>query len=192
MARIERHETCSGNSELISIDALWNGQLLLGSRRRRTYSGRHRSVGNCPENIGGGRQPRPTHSHFDHVASVDALRAAIPEVLLLAGARESRMLNGDRSLDPGETGKTLRGFLRIRTSRDRTLNEGDCVASLQTVFSPGHTPGHMAFLDRRDGTLLAGDAFTTQIGVVAAGFFKFYFRSLGSFLGIAIWPRKAP
>jgi glyoxylase-like metal-dependent hydrolase (beta-lactamase superfamily II) len=116
-----------------------------------------------------------THAHFDHVASVDALRIAIPEASLLAGARESRILNGDRSLDPGETGKTLRGFLRIRTSPDRTLNEGDCVVSLQSVFSPGHTPGHMAFLDRRDGTLFAGDAFTTQIGVVAAGFFKLYF-----------------
>jgi hypothetical protein len=27
----------------------------------------------------------------------------------------------------------------------------------------------------RDGSLIAGDAFTTQLGVVAAGVFKFYF-----------------
>ena len=49
------------------------------------------------------------------------------------------------------------------------------VGALQTVFSPGHTPGHVAYFDTRDGTLLAGDSFTTQMGVVAAGVFKFYF-----------------
>jgi hypothetical protein len=33
----------------------------------------------------------------------------------------------------------------------------------------------MAYLDVRDGSLLAGDAFTTQTGVVAAGVLKLYF-----------------
>jgi glyoxylase-like metal-dependent hydrolase (beta-lactamase superfamily II) len=39
------------------------------------------------------------------------------------------------------------------------------VGSLEVVAAPGHTPGHVAFLDRRDGTLLCGDAFTTLGGV---------------------------
>ena len=29
------------------------------------------------------------------------------------------------------------------------------------VASPGHTPGHVAFFDTRDRTLIAGDAFTS-------------------------------
>jgi hypothetical protein len=33
----------------------------------------------------------------------------------------------------------------------------------------------MAYLDVRDGSLIAGDAFTTQMGVIAAGVFKLYF-----------------
>ena len=33
----------------------------------------------------------------------------------------------------------------------------------------------MAYLDVRDGSVIAGDAFTTQMGVIAAGVFKFYF-----------------
>jgi hypothetical protein len=33
----------------------------------------------------------------------------------------------------------------------------------------------MAFLDLRDGSLIAGDAFTTQTGIVAAGVFKLSF-----------------
>jgi len=33
----------------------------------------------------------------------------------------------------------------------------------------------MSFLDVRDGSLIAGDAFTTQMGVIVAGVFKLYF-----------------
>jgi hypothetical protein len=43
----------------------------------------------------------------------------------------------------------------------------------------------MAYLDVRDGSLIAGDAFTTQTGVLAAGTFKllFPFPSLFSWHG---------
>ncbi|MBV8563768.1 MAG: MBL fold metallo-hydrolase, partial [Actinobacteria bacterium] len=33
--------------------------------------------------------------------------------------------------------------------------------------SPGHTPGHVSFLDTRDGSLIVGDTFTTWGGVTA-------------------------
>jgi glyoxylase-like metal-dependent hydrolase (beta-lactamase superfamily II) len=33
------------------------------------------------------------------------------------------------------------------------------------VASPGHTPGHIALLDRRDRTLFCGDVFSTLGGV---------------------------
>jgi glyoxylase-like metal-dependent hydrolase (beta-lactamase superfamily II) len=39
------------------------------------------------------------------------------------------------------------------------------VGSLEVVAAPGHTPGHVAYLDRRDGTLFCGDAYTTLGGV---------------------------
>jgi glyoxylase-like metal-dependent hydrolase (beta-lactamase superfamily II) len=41
------------------------------------------------------------------------------------------------------------------------LNAGDRVGSLEVIPSPGHSPGHIAFLDTRDRTLIAGDVFTT-------------------------------
>jgi len=39
------------------------------------------------------------------------------------------------------------------------------VGSLEVIAAPGHTPGHVAFFDRRDGTLLSGDAYSTLGGV---------------------------
>ena len=50
-------------------------------------------------------------------------------------------------------------------SPTRTLAPGDRVGSLEVVAAPGHTPGHVAFLDTRDRTLIAGDAFSTIGGV---------------------------
>jgi glyoxylase-like metal-dependent hydrolase (beta-lactamase superfamily II) len=84
-------------------------------------------------------------------------------------------LTRDFTLDADERGKKLLGFPGVKSRPQRCLNDGDRVGSLQAISSPGHTPGHMAYLDVRDGSLLAGDAFTTQSGVVAAGVLKLYF-----------------
>jgi len=116
-----------------------------------------------------------THAHLDHVGCLDALGPQSPGVAIAISQRESRLLRRDFSLDAGESGKKLIGFPGARSNPTLLLKDGDRVGSLEAVFSPGHTPGHMAYLDLRDGTLIAGDAFTTQIGVVAAGVFKLHF-----------------
>jgi len=116
-----------------------------------------------------------THAHWDHVGSLHALLKNNPAIELSVGTREAPLLAGDHSLKPGESGKKLRGFMRVDTRPTRTLCDGDRIGSLQSIFSPGHTPGHVAYFDVRDGSLLAGDAFNTQIGLVAAGVFKPHF-----------------
>jgi glyoxylase-like metal-dependent hydrolase (beta-lactamase superfamily II) len=116
-----------------------------------------------------------THAHIDHVGSLDALVSEYQGIEFAVGQRESRFLRKDFSLDAGETGKRLMGFPGVKSQPTRLLNDGDRIGSLQAVFSSGHTPGHFAFLDVRDGSLIAGDAFTTQTGVLAAGTFKLLF-----------------
>jgi len=113
-----------------------------------------------------------THAHIDHIGSLDALMAALPSAELAIGTRESRLLAKDLRLDEGEMGKTLIGYTGARARPSRLLAEGDRAGSLRAVASPGHTPGHMAFLDVRDNSLIAGDAFTTQTGLLVAGVFK--------------------
>ena len=112
-----------------------------------------------------------THAHADHVGSLDGLRNALPEAEVLVPAREARFLRGDLGLEPEEQ---IRGKLRgsWKTAQTRPTGEispGDRVGSLAVVASPGHTPGHAAFLDTRDGTLIAGDAFQTRGGVAVSG-----------------------
>jgi glyoxylase-like metal-dependent hydrolase (beta-lactamase superfamily II) len=116
-----------------------------------------------------------THAHIDHVGSLDALAREYPRIEFAVGRRESRLLRKDFSLDASESGKKLLGFPGVKLPPTILLNDGDRIGSLQAIFSPGHTPGHMSYLDVRDGSLIAGDAFTTQTGVVAAGTFKLLF-----------------
>jgi glyoxylase-like metal-dependent hydrolase (beta-lactamase superfamily II) len=107
-----------------------------------------------------------THAHGDHVGSLDELAQALPGVEILISTRDARLLAKDMSLDPGEPQDKLRGgYPGAKTRPTRTFEPGDLVGSLEVVAAPGHTPGHVAFLDRRDGTLFAGDAYSTLGGV---------------------------
>ena len=69
--------------------------------------------------------------------------------------------------EPGEPedAKLRGGYPGAKTQPTRRLEPGDTVGSLEVVAAPGHTPGQVAFLDRRDRTLFAGDAFSTLGGV---------------------------
>lgn len=110
-----------------------------------------------------------THAHGDHVGALDELAAALPGVEVLISARDARLLAKDMTLDPGEPQSKLRGgYPGAATQPTRTLAHGDRVGSLEVVAAPGHTPGHVAFLDRRDGTLYCGDAFSTLGGVATS------------------------
>jgi glyoxylase-like metal-dependent hydrolase (beta-lactamase superfamily II) len=113
-----------------------------------------------------------THAHVDHVGSLDELHAALPEVEVLITARDARFLSGDKSLDADEPADKLRGgYVVCKTQPTRLLHDGDRIGSLEVVATPGHTPGHASFLDVRDRTLIAGDAFQTQGGVAVSGTF---------------------
>jgi glyoxylase-like metal-dependent hydrolase (beta-lactamase superfamily II) len=112
----------------------------------------------------------PTHAHTDHIGGLDAVHALVPGADLIMPARDARFMAGDMSLDANEPQDKLRGGWLIRkTIPSRLLNEGERVGSLEMIATPGHTPGHASFLDTRDRTLIAGDAFQTMGGVAVSG-----------------------
>jgi glyoxylase-like metal-dependent hydrolase (beta-lactamase superfamily II) len=111
-----------------------------------------------------------THAHGDHIGQLDALATALPQAEVLISARDARLLAKDMTPDPDEPAdaKPRGGYPGATTRPSRMLAAGDRVGSLEVVSAPGHTPGHVAFLDTRDGTLIAGDAYSTLGGVSTA------------------------
>lgn len=114
-----------------------------------------------------------THAHIDHVGALDELHDLLPEVPVAITERDARFLSGDKSLDADEPVDKLRGgYPIVKTKPTQLLHEGDRIGSLEVIATPGHTPGHASFLDTRDRTIIAGDAFQTLGGVAVSGTVK--------------------
>ncbi len=112
-----------------------------------------------------------THGHGDHVGSLDAIKERLGDaVQVLMPELDARIHAGERIVE----GKLPGSWPDIKTVPDVRLTAGERVSSLEVIPSPGHTPGHVAFLDTRDRTLIAGDVFTSY-GTVAVSN-HFYWR----------------
>jgi glyoxylase-like metal-dependent hydrolase (beta-lactamase superfamily II) len=99
-----------------------------------------------------------THGHGDHVGSVGELKDKLgSEVQILMPELDARILAGEKVVQ----GKLTGSWPKVAWAPDVRLQAGDTVGSLEVIPSPGHSPGHVAFLDTRDRTLIAGDVFTT-------------------------------
>jgi glyoxylase-like metal-dependent hydrolase (beta-lactamase superfamily II) len=110
-----------------------------------------------------------THGHTDHAGSVDGLKKRLGgEVEVMIPELDARILAGDKAFVQG---KLTGGWPKLKTVPDVRLAPGDRVGSLEVVASPGHSPGHVAFLDTRDRALIAGDVFTSIGGVAVSSYF---------------------
>ena len=128
-----------------------------------------------------------THGHGDHVGSLDALAAALPAAEVIASEREAALLAGDTKLREHEPAGRMRGgFRAVATRPARLAGDGDQIGSLRVLATPGHTPGHLAFFDPRDGTLYAGDSFTTTRGVATSAVVPWRYPMAG----LATWNRE--
>jgi glyoxylase-like metal-dependent hydrolase (beta-lactamase superfamily II) len=120
-----------------------------------------------------------THGHGDHVGSVDALKEQLgDQVQVLMGELDARIHAGEKVVD----GKLAGNWPDLKTVPEVRLVHGDHVGSLEVVASPGHTPGHVAFLDTRDRTLIAGDVFTSygRVSVTNHFYWRFPLATMGT------------
>jgi glyoxylase-like metal-dependent hydrolase (beta-lactamase superfamily II) len=112
-----------------------------------------------------------THVHSDHIGALDGLKEQLTDVEVLLPKRELKLLTGDLSLEKGKGGI----LKNIKTRPDTLLVDGNQIGSLLAIHSPGHSPGMMAFLDVRNNSLIAGDAFQTRGGMAVPGDMRWRF-----------------
>ncbi len=122
-----------------------------------------------------------THAQMDHVAGLDSLTHLLGMIDVAISRRDARLLASppDMSLDLDEPHTKLRGgFPGAKTKPAHFVEAGELYGSLRVLATPGHTPGHMSFLDERDGTLYAGDAFLGFSGLRVVCDAPLYFPNL--------------
>lgn len=104
-----------------------------------------------------------THAHFDHVLAAGKIKATTgaplslheADVPQLEHAQQIAMMYGIRAPKP--------------TTHDKLLNEGDVIQvgaiQLDTIFTPGHSPGHVCFVMHNEKKVFSGDCiFQGSIG----------------------------
>jgi glyoxylase-like metal-dependent hydrolase (beta-lactamase superfamily II) len=114
-----------------------------------------------------------THQDHDHIGSLAEL-ARLSGAEILAGADEADAIDGT-VLPRFALPETLAQRPELReiadqyrpTPVDGRLADGqrlDLAGGVRVIFTPGHTPGHVALFLERSRTLLAGDALRADNG----------------------------
>jgi glyoxylase-like metal-dependent hydrolase (beta-lactamase superfamily II) len=124
-----------------------------------------------------------THGHGDHVGALDALKVQMGDsVEVLMPELDARIHAGEHVVE----GKLPGSWPKLTTKPDVLLRGGERVGSLEVIPAPGHSPGHVAYLDRRDRTLIAGDVYTTYGSAAVTNHFYLRFP----FAAMATWDKS--
>jgi len=99
-----------------------------------------------------------THAHFDHIGGngyFDAASIAVHE-------NDAPIIeNAD---EKGSYADYYDGHLKPRRV-DQKLKDGDMIAGMRVIHTPGHTPGSICLLDEKSGILFSGDTiFSDGVG----------------------------
>jgi glyoxylase-like metal-dependent hydrolase (beta-lactamase superfamily II) len=123
-----------------------------------------------------------THGHGDHVGSVDELKRKLGDsVPVMMPELDARIHAGEKVVE----GKLPGSWPKLKTRPDVRLAPGDRVGSLEVIASPGHTPGHVSFVDTRDRTLIVGDTYTSFGKIAVSNHFYLRFP----LAAIATWDK---
>ncbi len=119
-----------------------------------------------------------THQDIDHIGGAKELLALAPKAKVYAHEvdtpfingvkmptklekQENRLANGEIAATDGFYQMLKNGFATSFLPVDVELKDGDILdfcGGIETVFTPGHTPGHAAFYLKSGRTMVVGDA----------------------------------
>jgi glyoxylase-like metal-dependent hydrolase (beta-lactamase superfamily II) len=104
-----------------------------------------------------------THGHIDHAGGAAELRDALAAPLDGPDQRDAFLLD-----DLVQSGKRF-GIVARNVSPDRFLAEGDTLDlaghEFQVLHCPGHTPGHLVFINHANNLAIVGDVlFQGSVG----------------------------
>ncbi len=114
-----------------------------------------------------------THVHLDHAGATGHLVERFPEATVRVHADgvphlvDPERLVASTRRTFGDAHDRLWGEVRpVPASRIRAWSPGDAdpVPGIRPVPTPGHIGHHLAYLDEREGTLLAGDSMGIVLG----------------------------
>jgi hydroxyacylglutathione hydrolase len=96
-----------------------------------------------------------THGHADHIAGNAAIKEAYPDAPLIIGKDDAHLLTDAEANLSAPFGMNIRS-----PQADRTVCEGDVIEfagiRLEVLEVPGHSPGHVVFVHRREPLIVFG------------------------------------
>lgn len=103
-----------------------------------------------------------THGHFDHIISLDRMKAITGAKVYCHSLEKPYLENPDVNLSC-MVGK------EVSVTADEFLHAGDVISfgeeELQAIHIPGHTPGSLCYYSKKAGVVFTGDTlFANAIG----------------------------
>ena len=105
-----------------------------------------------------------THGHVDHAGSLLALTQAFPNAQVICHREEAPFVTGEKryaDLHPDHRSYRLAPKFPPQAPgvHFTQIEDGDLVGSMYAVYTPGHTPGHVAYWHQIDNAIICGDTF---------------------------------
>jgi glyoxylase-like metal-dependent hydrolase (beta-lactamase superfamily II) len=156
---IHQVEGVNGNCYVIVRDGITLVDTGLPGASKKILSYIQNTLGKKPSDI---RTIILTHYHIDHTGNVNILKSAGTAKVAIHKADAGFVSGMQKPPFPrgwrGILFRVLGVFMKTRPFQpDILLNDGDVIAGLTCIHTPGHTPGSIYLLDPPAGVIFVGD-----------------------------------